>query len=160
MIVSCTNCNKKFEIPSEQIPENGRLLECGVCKNQWFFKKDTINSVKPESFNENISNQKDFLKEKKDKININLDINKDDFINTFENEVKDLNNTQTLPPKIKKINKIFNVIIIFVISFIAFVILIDTFKEPIAKIIPNIEFILYNLYETIIDLKLFFKDLI
>ena len=63
----------------------------------------------------------------------------------------------------KKENKsisILNLTIIFIISFIAFIILIDTFKYPISKIVPNIEFILYNLYETITDILLFFKDLI
>ena len=36
----------------------------------------------------------------------------------------------------------------------------DTFQGPISKIIPNIEFLLYNLYETINDIILFLKDLI
>ena len=45
------------------------------------------------------------------------------------------------------------------INYIAIIILIDTFKEPISLYIPNIEVILYNLYETIEDIKLFFKDL-
>ena len=38
--------------------------------------------------------------------------------------------------------------------------ILDTFKGPIGKIVPNIEFLLYNLYETINDIALFLKDLI
>ena len=50
--------------------------------------------------------------------------------------------------------------IVFLISFVALIILVDTFKYPISKIVPNIEFILYNLYESIKDIRLFLKDLI
>ena len=51
-------------------------------------------------------------------------------------------------------------IIVFIISFIALIIVLDTFQNPISKIIPDIELILYNLYETINDITLFLKDLI
>ena len=59
----------------------------------------------------------------------------------------------------KKIN-ILNFILIFIISFIAIIVLVDTFKNPISSFIPNINFFLQNLYETIKDIYLFFKDLI
>jgi len=62
--------------------------------------------------------------------------------------------------KSKKKNNILNFIIIFIISFIALVIILDTFQVLISNIVPNIEFLLYNLYETIYDVGLFFKDLI
>ena len=38
MIITCINCNKKFDINSDLIPKNGRLLECSSCNHQWFFK--------------------------------------------------------------------------------------------------------------------------
>jgi NhaA family Na+:H+ antiporter len=50
--------------------------------------------------------------------------------------------------------------IVFIISFIALIIIFDTFQKPISMFVPNIEFILYNLYETINDIVLFFSDLI
>ena len=62
--------------------------------------------------------------------------------------------------KKKKNFKILNIMIVFLISFVALIILVDTFKYPISKIVPNIEFILYNLYESIKDIRLFLKDLI
>ena len=49
---------------------------------------------------------------------------------------------------------------VFIISFIAFIIILDTFKDPITKIFPNTEILLYNLYESIKDIVLFIKDLI
>ena len=62
--------------------------------------------------------------------------------------------------KKKKKIKILNLIIVFIISFVAFIILIDTFKNPISIVIPNIEFLLNNLYESLKDIRLFFNDLI
>ena len=47
-----------------------------------------------------------------------------------------------------------------IISFIAIIIMLDTFQSPISNIAPDIEFILYNLYQTINDIGLFIKDLI
>ena len=63
-----------------------------------------------------------------------------------------------LTENIKKF-KILNFIIVAIISFVAFIIIVDTFKYPIGKIVPNVEFILYNLYESIKDISLFIRDL-
>ena len=62
--------------------------------------------------------------------------------------------------KEKKSYNILSLIILFIISFIALIIIMDTFKGPIGKIVPNIEFLLYNLYETINDIRLFITNLI
>ena len=58
-----------------------------------------------------------------------------------------------------KKNNFLHIVLVFIISFIALIIFIDTFKSPISIIVPNIEFLLYNLYETFRDIKLFIKDL-
>ena len=60
----------------------------------------------------------------------------------------------------KKSYNILSLTIVFIISFIAIIIVLDTFQKPISIFIPKIELILYNLYETINDIILFFKDLI
>ena len=80
----------------------------------------------------------------------------------LETSKKDENASEFLVnnKKIKRKFKILNLTIVFIISFIALIIFIDTFKTPISEIIPNIEFILYNLYETIKDIFSFLKDLI
>ena len=55
MIITCNNCNKKFNIDSSLIPDKGRLLQCASCNHKWFFKK-----VVPENpvslIDEDISN--------------------------------------------------------------------------------------------------------
>ena len=40
MIITCVNCNKKFNVNSDLIPEDGRTIQCGSCNHVWFFKKD------------------------------------------------------------------------------------------------------------------------
>ena len=47
-----------------------------------------------------------------------------------------------------------------IISFIALILILDTFKAHLSLIIPNIEIILDNLYQSINDIKLFTLDLI
>ena len=59
--------------------------------------------------------------------------------------------------KSKNFSKLF---LVFLISIIAIVILIDTFKIPLGHIIPNINFYLDNLYQSLIDIKLFTINLI
>ena len=44
--------------------------------------------------------------------------------------------------------------------FICFIIILDTFKKPLSIILPNLEIILQNFYETLKDVFLFLKDLI
>ena len=48
MIITCNNCNKKFDIDSNLIPDKGRLLQCASCDHKWFFKKEALeNTVSP-----------------------------------------------------------------------------------------------------------------
>ena len=169
MIITCNNCNKKFDIDSSLIPDKGRLLQCASCDHKWFFKKEVLeNTVSPidedisidsvNIFDQNNSSTKeeesvsevpnddvevDLEEEIKEKIEIN--INESTQVNT--------------KPKKQKNFKILNIFFIAIISFVAFIIIVDTFKHPIGKIVPNIEFILYNLYESIRDISLFIKDL-
>ena len=42
MIITCNNCNKKFDIDSSLIPDKGRLLQCTSCDHKWFFKKEVL----------------------------------------------------------------------------------------------------------------------
>ena len=147
MIICCKNCKKQFKINSDLIPVKGRLLKCGACEYKWFFKKN----VEPV-----ITHQLDESRLKK---NIENFTNKKTLINSFDSQDKTSDNTSIIKVNKRK-TRLLNIIIIFLISFTALIILIDTFKYPINKVVPNIEFILYNLYESIKDIKLFFIDLI
>ena len=153
MIISCNNCHKKFDINSDLIPQNGRLLECSSCNHQWFFKKEVVVPTLRDPINNN-------------EIEI---FQNDSTLTERENECLEVETTNkgekpseisVNNKRIKKKFKVLNLIIVFIISFIGLIIFADTFKSPISEIIPNIEFILYNLYETIKDIIAFLKDLI
>ena len=160
MIISCEKCYKKFEIDSKLIPTEGRLLKCRSCNNEWFFKKESDD----ELFDKN---KVDFTPKTKIKKNNDKLVNK-----TLKQKSQnlDINIKEDYKPTTNKLNKkssyqtknisSLNFILVFLISIIAFILIIDTFKKPISLYIPNIEYLLENLYETLLDLKLFFKDLL
>ena len=82
-------------------------------------------------------------------------------INTLNDiEVSKNNNRKHSYTSTKK-NKLnpLNFILVFVISVISLIVLLDTFKYPISLILPDIEFILESLYETLRDILLFIQDL-
>ena len=158
MIISCDQCHKKFEIESDMIGENGRLLQCGSCDHKWFFKKD---EDRKSSISSNIIIEKKEIKNTdnnqidKTVFNENFEINS----NKEEIDIPTENNTIE-EKKIKKNDfNFFKILLVIIISIISFIILIDTFIEPISLFIPNIDQIMLNLYETIHDIFLFFKDL-
>ena len=178
MIITCNNCDKKFNVDPSIIPENGRVLQCSSCDYKWFFKKKEISDiniqVKIDKPNEDLGLFDDVksLEIKKSK---NIDVldsllkenilSQDTYTSKYnKSKVEDTDKNINSHLKTLKKNKInFNIlpsIIVFIISFIALIIILDTFQTPISKIVPSIEFILYNLYETINDIQLFIKDLI
>ena len=55
--------------------------------------------------------------------------------------------------------KFFSYLIVFIISLGALIILLDTLKTPLINIFPGLEVLLFNLYETLKDIKLFIIDL-
>ena len=149
MIISCDQCHKKFEIDSNLIPKDGRLLECGSCNHKWFYKQD----IEDKTEEIIIEPQLKSIEEKNiSPIQSNISQIKELDISSEKEEIIE-------NKKIKKIG-VLNIIIVFIISFVALIILIETFKDPISIYIPNVEFILNSLHEIIRDIILFFKDLI
>ena len=156
MQIECVNCSKKFEINSNQIPNEGRLLQCGICDHKWFYNKAEIEqsfkskddkivniiSEQPETNDslkeESTENQK-FKKETKEESTENQKIKK-------ETKVKSYN--------------IFKMFLVFIITFFSLVLLLDTFKNQISLFFPNINHFLNNLYLSILDIVLFIKDLV
>ena len=176
MIITCINCNKKFDIDSSLIPDKGRLLQCISCNHKWFFKKEALeNTVSPIVEDINIDTINIFdqtnsstIEEKSipDEIEVNLEekirekieINSEEPKKKIEINIDESTQVNTKQEKQKNF-RILNIFIVAIISFVAFIIIVDTFKYPIGKIAPNIEFILYNLYESIKDIILFIRDL-
>ena len=49
---------------------------------------------------------------------------------------------------------------VLILSFVALLIILDTFEPLLLTKFPNLELILFNFYETLLDIYLFIKDLI
>ena len=161
MIVTCPSCKKKFNIDINLIPTEGRNLQCGSCNRIWFYKKEDL-IPEPLQINEDISIQEN---EVSDKLN---DENKDKIIKQTVEENKKakpeltaIKETESKSKIVKKTksSKFFSYLIVFIISLGALIILLDTLKTPLINIFPGFEVLLFNLYETLKDIKLFIIDL-
>ena len=162
MIITCPSCKKKFNIDINLIPEEGRDLQCGSCEHVWFYKKQEIipepltihedifinKTAESDKINDNKSNDqviKQSVEEDNDEKSELLAIKKN------ENKSKVIKQTQG--------GKFFSYLIVFIISLVALVILLDTLKTPLINVFPGLEQVLFNLYETLKDIKLFIIDL-
>ena len=145
MIIVCPCGEKKFEIDQNLIPEEGRLLQCGFCDKKWFFNKDKnkVSETKVNVKNEKVVNS--------DNNNVNLEKNEISLDDNTDNLIKVKNNFS--------FSIFLSYILVSIISFVALIILVDTFKSPLYRIFPNLELILFNLFETLKDIRLFIKDL-
>ena len=36
MIIQCENCARKFQVKDEDIPKEGRMVQCSNCSQTWF----------------------------------------------------------------------------------------------------------------------------
>ena len=162
MIITCPSCKKKFNIDINLIPAEGRNLQCGSCDRVWFYKKeDPI----PETLqiNEDIA-----IKENEEIDNLDDNKSNDQEIQRpvkenkkTKSELSSIKETGSNPELVKKNEntKFFSYLIVFIISLGALIILLDTLKVPLINIFPGLEVILFNLYETLKDIKLFIIDL-
>ena len=164
MIITCPNCNKKFKIDNSLIPDEGRDLQCGSCNHVWLYKIEEENSKILELKEEIDSND---IETKVDKNNEKIVENKNPLtkIKTeINNQKKEKNIEKQKETKVSKNTentgmKFFSYLIVFIISFAALIILLDTLKNPLINVFPGLEIILFNLFETLQDIKLFIIDL-
>jgi predicted Zn finger-like uncharacterized protein len=162
MIITCPNCNKKFQIDATLVPEEGRDLQCGSCKHVWFYKGE-IEKSSPLTLNDDLVNNeiKDNLLTKKiENINDNNKSTIQEKSKNKETKIKDTSDNKKIETKNENTGgKFFSYLIVLIISFIALIILVDTLKTPIINVFPGAEIILFNLFETLQDIKLFIIDL-
>jgi len=165
MIITCPNCNKQFKIDNSLIPDEGRDLQCGSCNHIWFYniqeKNNEVLELKQEIISEDIEtkaeNKDDKIEEKRQSEEIiKTEINN----KKKEKHSEKQKYTTTLKKKENKGSKFFSYLIVFIISFVALIILLDTLKTPLINVFPGLEIILFNLFETLQDIKLFIIDLI
>ena len=153
MIISCEKCNKKFELADNLIPSTGRLLQCGSCSYQWHYipesKIELVNEV-----NDNVKTSDQVKKTLQKPIKKRIEKRR-----TIANQNIHQSYSEESKTKEGKIG-FFSFLLVTIISLVSLVILLDTFKHQLSSIIPNIDFYLVSLYDTLKDIFLFFTDLL
>ena len=155
MIIQCIYCNKKFNVNSELIPSAGRQIQCGSCNHSWYY------------IIEDVSEKTLFLDstERTQEIKEDVELDATDNENLIKkNQTKNLNHKNVFKDdnkeiENKSISNFFSYLLVIIISFLALLVLIDTLKTPLINIFPQLEIILFNLFETLKDVKLFIIDL-
>ena len=164
MIINCINCDKKFEVNSELIPSDGRTIQCGSCNHIWFYKHNSNikNDLKdPKNIKDSLKNKKIIKKKEIDDNNTSIKSNK----NLSQEIDKIVNKKEKALVKYQQDRKftfsnLLSYILVLIISFIGIVIIVDTFKAPLYEMFPQLESLLFSLFETLKDIELFIKDLI
>ena len=164
MIITCPNCNKQFKIDNSLIPNDGRELQCGSCNHVWFYKIEQENEkvlklndeIVSKVIGTKVEKKEEKIDEKKqesEKINNKINNEKENILEKQKNKTLSKNSGNNGI-------KFFSYLIVFIISFVALIILLDTLKTPLINVFPGLEIILFNLFETLQDIKLFIIDLI
>ena len=152
MIIVCVNCDKKFNVNSELIPDEGRTIQCGSCNHVWFFNKNDqiTNKIKRSTTKKDklLSKPQKTIPKKEKKSAIYSNNNKGSEIIEYK------------PKSTFTFSKFLSYILVGIITIVGFVIILDTFKSSLYVFFPNLEFLLFSFYETLKDVELFVKDLI
>mgnify|MGYP005997995407 CR=1 FL=1 len=160
MIIECVNCDKKFNVNSELIPNEGRTIQCGSCDHIWFFNPNDeilVSAIKQDKKKKNLN-----VKRKKEEKYISSDSSK-----KIDKVVKKIDDKKNKGSEIVKYQpqtnftliKFLSYILVAIISFVALIIILDTFKATLFNFYPDLEFFLFSFFETLKDIKLFVKDL-
>ena len=167
MIIECPKCNKKFNLDEKLIPKNGRVLKCSNCDHIWHYKIILNKNTNLQKISDDIDTELDIDKsEKVDEIKIKINDDNTSGINekaiseikTYDTEIKK-NEDKIVYEQGIKFKMIFIYFVILIISFLGLIFLFDTFKYNLSNVFPGIVPLFDSLYETLLDLKLFFKDL-
>ena len=153
MIIVCPSCGKNFNVRDDQIPDRGRLLQCSSCKHEWFYTKNTI----PIHDNKDELSKDDFTQESFGILDQEEDPHDEAIV---EDKTVELEKPKTIKRQEGKRLNFFKLLLVFIISFVAFILIVDTFIIQISEYVPFAEKYLDNLYQSIIDISLFFQNLI
>ena len=165
MIINCECGKKKFNIDSSLIPKEGRLLKCGSCSKIWHYTPiiETKNDEELDlEINENIVQnevQSDEAINNENFTAINEKVLSEEITDDDKDEEYNIKEEKENDEKQGKIKMVLVYFIVFIISLLGLIFLLDTFKSYLISVFPTITPFLDSFYETLLDFKLFIKDL-
>tara|TARA_Y100000816_G_C26045432_1_gene547823 strand:- start:801 stop:1298 length:498 start_codon:yes stop_codon:yes gene_type:complete len=162
MIIICKSCNKKFNVPQNAIPKEGRLVQCSSCGNKWVQfpevskKVDTKKSIKPVSVKK--TPKKRTVKRSGPTIYSSEYLEKKHGI-----KIKDTSNTsktRTAKKEVKTSLGFYSVFLITIIFLTAFLGVLNLNKELVISNLPVTEKYINYLFENINIIWIIFKDIV
>ena len=166
MIVNCECGKKRFNIDSSLIPKEGRLLKCGSCSKIWHYTPiiETKNDEELDlEINENIVEnevQSDEAINDENFTAINEKVLSEENTDHDEKEEYNIKEEKENDEKQGKIKMVLAYFIVVIISLLGLIFLLDTFKSYLISVFPTVTPFFDSFYETLLDLKLFIKDLV
>ena len=166
MIINCECGKKKFNIDSSLIPKEGRLLKCGSCSKIWHYTPiiETKNDEELDlEINENIVKnevQSDEAINDENFTAINEKVLSEENTDHDEKEEYNIKEEKENDEKQGKIKMVLAYFIVVIISLLGLIFLLDTFKSYLISVFPTLTPFFDSFYETLLDFKLFIKDLI
>ncbi len=124
MIIECPNCNKKFSIDKNLIPENGRRLKCSSCEHIWHYKFPIKKNIDDLEISEDKNTEIDINTPKKDN-KIKEKVNDEDISDIKKEVISEIKGDESETKKNDEIAdyengiKLKMIIIYFVISIIS-----------------------------------------
>ena len=165
MIINCECGKKKFNIDSSLIPKEGRLLKCGSCSKIWHYTPiiETKNDEELDlEINENIVKnevQSDEAINDENFTDINEEVLSEEIRDGDEDEENNIKEEKENEEQQGKIKMVLVYFIVVIISLLGLIFLLDTFKSYLIGVFPTITPFFDSFYETLLDFKLFIKDL-
>ena len=160
MIITCKSYDKKFSVKDQDIPNEGRLVQCGSCSSIW-----TQYPIKLKTQEEKPKIQKNIQKIKKPK-----KIQHKDFAiqplyskkNTNLKKTKDKNKIvqKKSEEKVKQGFGFLNFLILLILISISTIGVFETFRDQISPFWPDLEDYLVYVYETVNNIYILSIDLI
>jgi len=173
MIVACTKCEKRFVVPDNAIPAEGRTVQCSACSNKWkqFPIKEKESPVKAQP----VSVKKKRTKKRKTTTPYSKDYMKQKWGVTVQDyaQKEGLTKKPTRKKSFKDVEGsglgFFSYIIIMLIIFLSFVGILILAESAIITQFPFLEsYINYffevlnnfadHLFETLDNFKIFILD--
>ena len=175
MIITCTECKKRFEVPDNAIPVEGRVVQCSSCSNEWkqfpLKKPEIVKKTTSLSTKKTIQPiNKKTEKKNKGPIPYSKDYMQQKWGTSVQNYAvtKGLSKKTPKPRKPQKQKPIqveekpgfgfFNYIITLSIFIIAIVGILDLGKNIIVSRFPFLEPYVEHFFETINNFKILILD--
>ena len=180
MIIACPECSKKFQVPDNAIPKEGRTVQCSSCSHEWKqypLKKPKVVQLKESSpiVTRSVTKVRKVQKKAAGPAPYSKEYMEQKWGSTVKNyaEQKGISKKKTGTKKIQKTKSprlnekrekpsfgFFNYIITYSIGFTFLVGILNFEKARLSRKFPALEPYIDTFFETIDNLKIFILDLI